>query len=147
MANEDKPKKLSKNGKPLGRPTYASQGRKKKADTQTTYKIDVPNGDTTVNEWMSLQDDPSASVRLLIRQHVKQNGMVDITCMPVDYSPVGRKAAALKEMVETENETKNESDFESKPERKIEGPVKVTKPSVTTDDDDDDMSSIFNARR
>lgn len=140
MANEnvdEKPKKMGKNGRPLGRPTYASQGKKKKADTQKTWKIDVPNGDVSVNDWLALQDDASVSVRLIIKEFIQRKGMIDAACQPVEYSPVGRKSVEKKEQAEG-----IESKAESKePEDTVVETTASTR--IVNNDDEDDMGSIF----
>ena len=150
MASEntnEKQRKLSKNGKPLGRPTYASQGRKKKSETQTRFPIDVPNGDVSVIEWFNIQDDPSVSIRLIIKDFIQRKGMIDAACVPVDYSPVGRKASVLKEQSEKTDVSETEEKTFGSNEVREEVKSEVRRPVITDDDDDDDMSSIFNARR
>jgi hypothetical protein len=150
MANEKAdgtPKRLGKNGKPLGRPTYASQGKKKKSETQTTWKIDVPNGDISTNEFLRIQDNPSLSVRTIIREYIERNGMVDATCQPVEYRPVGRNASAKREQAEAANSP--EPKFEAENEPIIQRETVRTPISQPTDEDDDDaiVANIFSKNK
>lgn len=49
----------------------------------TRYRLSVPVADEAVNEWLGFQDNMSASVRAVIREHIERNGLVDPTCRPV----------------------------------------------------------------
>lgn len=46
-------------------------------------RISIPGADVSVLEWWAAQDDPSLSVRLLIRQEMKLNGVTDRAMRPV----------------------------------------------------------------
>lgn len=146
-----KPKRVSKNGKPLGRPSYASQGKQKKADTMHTYKIDVPNGDVSVIQWMDMQDDPAISIRLLIKDYITRKGFHDVACLPVDYNPVGRKP---KETISAETqavrETSETTTTETKASKTEVAPKVESRPQTVVmndDEDDDDMSAFFGRNR
>lgn len=128
--------KTSKNGKPLGRPSYASQGKPKKSDTQRVYKIVVPNGDASVLEWMELQDDPSVSIRLLVKDYISRKGFQDIACMPAEYSPVGRKP---KDVGRTEYD-KEEDEQETEVRATLPQNEKKT---PARGEDEDDMAAVF----
>lgn len=150
-----KPKRMSKNGKPLGRPSYASQGKLKKADTQHTYKIDVPNGDASVIDWMEMQDDVSISIRLLVKDYITRKGYNDVACLPAEYNPVGRKP---KDQPIEPKEAKTESNkIDPQVSEPVSEPVvapsshrdvrQTVQPVDTDDDDDDDMSRFFGSNR
>jgi len=130
--------KVSKNGKPIGRPSYASQGKPKKTDTQRAYKVVVPNGDCSVIEWMDMQDDPSVSIRLLVKDYISRKGFQDIACTPAEYSPVGRKSLAAREAGKPEDER-----FLEETEAEPRTPSAAHEPK----EDDDAMSSFFGNKR
>lgn len=61
------------------------QGRTKSQPHR--YRVSVPGADKAVVEWMSLQDNASVSIRLLIRESIERIGYVDVMNRPVDQLP------------------------------------------------------------
>jgi hypothetical protein len=51
------------------------------------YRLTVPVADEAVNRWLEMQDNASASVRMVIREYIERNGYNDATCGPVDQQP------------------------------------------------------------
>jgi hypothetical protein len=147
-----KPKRVSKNGKPLGRPSYASQGKLKKADMMHTYKIDVPNGDVSVIQWMEMQDDIAISIRLLIKDYITRKGFNDVACLPAEYNPVGRKPKETPVVTEPVAQP-SQPVAAAKPEtfvKPVSAPKKVEPAPVVyadDDEDDDDMGRFFGNNR
>jgi hypothetical protein len=45
--------------------------------------VRVPSADTSFARWWATQDDPSASVRALVRAEIQANGFTDIVNRPV----------------------------------------------------------------
>jgi hypothetical protein len=67
-------------------------GRQGKAETPAKpqphrYRVSVPAADEAVVAWMELQDNPSLSVRMLIRESIERQGYVDIVNRPVSQLP------------------------------------------------------------
>lgn len=54
---------------------------------ESRRRIRVPAKDRTVNAWMDDQDDLSASLRLVVRDYIRRNGMGDVMCQPVVQEP------------------------------------------------------------
>lgn len=69
-----------------------------------TVRISVPVGDTTVLNWLGAQYSISASVRELIRNSVREHGVVDVTCLKVEQElPIkgpGRPRGSTKDNVQ-----------------------------------------------
>lgn len=51
------------------------------------YRVTVPAADKAVNEWMDMQDNPSVSVRMAIREYIERHGFDDPTCRVVEQQP------------------------------------------------------------
>jgi len=51
------------------------------------FTVRVPTVDTSVRAWWAAQDDPSASVRALIRDEVTKHGFTDTVNRPVTQLP------------------------------------------------------------
>jgi hypothetical protein len=51
------------------------------------FRVTVPVADEAVVAWMGLQDNPSLSVRLLIRESIERMGYVDVVNRPVAQLP------------------------------------------------------------
>lgn len=51
------------------------------------FRVSVPQADEAVLDWMALQDNPSLSVRMLIRESIERLGYVDIVNKPVTQLP------------------------------------------------------------
>ncbi len=57
-------------------------------------RVSLPRADQSVLAWWDAQDDPSLSVRLLIRNEIERNGYIDVACTPVTQQPRrGRRPA------------------------------------------------------
>lgn len=66
------------------------------------FRVSVPAADEAVVAWMGLQDNPSLSVRMLIRESIERNGFVDVVNRPVAQLPKrGRPAGADGDLVLT----------------------------------------------
>ncbi|MGX9899096.1 hypothetical protein ACW0JT_02970 [Arthrobacter sp. SA17] len=51
------------------------------------FRLSVPAADEAVLEWMNLQDNPSLSIRMLIRESIERLGYVDVINRPVSQLP------------------------------------------------------------
>ena len=51
------------------------------------FRVSVPAADEAVVAWMELQDNPSLSVRMLIRESIERHGYVDVVNRPVSQLP------------------------------------------------------------
>jgi hypothetical protein len=66
----------------------AKAGAAKAAKQQPQrFRVSVPVADEAVFAWMDLQDNPSLSVRMLIRENIERNGYVDVINKPVAQLP------------------------------------------------------------
>ena len=43
------------------------------------YRISIPDSDIAVWKWCDMQDSVSFSIRTIIKEYIKENGMVDAT--------------------------------------------------------------------
>lgn len=50
-------------------------------------RLSVPAADESTIRWLAQQDNISASVRYLVREHIKREGYTDPTCTPVTRQP------------------------------------------------------------
>jgi hypothetical protein len=67
------------------------------------FRVSVPAADEAVLVWMNLQDNPSMSVRMLIRQSIERLGYVDVINRPVAQLPMrGRPVGPEEESTERE---------------------------------------------
>lgn len=65
------------------------------------YRFSVPAADEAVSAWMETQDDPSHSLRALIRENIERHGYTDIVNRPVAQLPKrGRPVAGDADFVE-----------------------------------------------
>lgn len=80
-------------------PVKAKAGAAKAAKQQPQrFRVSVPAADEAVLAWMDLQDNPSLSVRMLIRENIERNGYVDVINRPVAQLPKrGRPAGSEEE--------------------------------------------------
>ena len=65
------------------------------------FRLSVPVADEAVLEWMNLQDNPSLSIRMLIRESIERLGYVDVINRPVSQlpareRPVGPEEASIR---------------------------------------------------
>lgn len=61
------------------------------------FRVSVPAADEAVVAWMELQDNPSLSVRMLIRESIERLGYIDVVNRPVAQLPGGVRAAGAPE--------------------------------------------------
>ena len=67
------------------------------------FRVSVPAADEAVLVWMNLQDNPSLSVRMLIRESIERLGYVDVFNRPVaQLFTRGRPVGPEEESTETE---------------------------------------------
>lgn len=67
------------------------------------FRFNVPTVDDSVAEWMALQHDHSASLRLLVRESIQRDGYVDVVNRPVAQLPRrGRPSTAEDELEQGE---------------------------------------------
>lgn len=50
-------------------------------------RLTIPAADQSSQAWIDLQDDPSASMRMLIRESIQRDGYVDVVNRPVEQQP------------------------------------------------------------
>lgn len=55
--------------------------------TPQRFRVSVPAADEAVLAWMALQDNPSLSMRMLIRENIERNGYIDVVNRPVVQLP------------------------------------------------------------
>lgn len=56
------------------------------------FRLTVPAGDVTVLEWIEKQYNVSQSIRQLIREFVREHGLIDATCIAVEQEPPRQRA-------------------------------------------------------
>lgn len=87
--------------------TKAKTGRATRAPAKPAphrYRFSVPAADEAVSAWMETQDDPSHSLRALIRENIERHGYTDIVNRPVAQLPKrGRPVAGDADFVEEED--------------------------------------------
>jgi hypothetical protein len=67
------------------------------------FRVSVPAADEAVLKWMNLQDNPSLSLRMLIRESIERLGYVDVINRPVDKLPTrGRQVGPDEESTGSE---------------------------------------------
>lgn len=65
-----------------------------RSDPPHRLRITVPASDTSVLRWLELQENPSISLRMLVRASIERDGYTDVLTRPVDQLPRrGRQAA------------------------------------------------------
>jgi hypothetical protein len=65
------------------------------------FRMSVPAADEAVLVWMNLQDNPSLSIRMLIRESIERLGYVDVVNRPVAKLPTrGRPVGPEEESTE-----------------------------------------------
>ena len=108
-------------------------GRQSKADTPAKpqphrFRVSVPAADEAVVAWMELQDNPSLSVRMLIRESIERQGYVDIVNRPVSQLPRRSRSAEASE----EARAVEEAVFEARPHVSIAAPAPQSWAEVST---------------
>lgn len=62
------------------------------------FRMNVPQADESVLAWMKVQDNPSLSLRMLVRENIERHGYIDVMNRPVDQLPKrGRPATSEEE--------------------------------------------------
>ncbi|WP_309107646.1 hypothetical protein [Arthrobacter sp.] len=61
------------------------------------FRLSVPAADEAVLEWMNLQDNPSLSIRMLIRESIERLGYVDVVNRPVSQLPTRERPVGPEE--------------------------------------------------
>jgi hypothetical protein len=61
------------------------------------FRLSVPAADEAVLEWMNLQDNPSLSIRMLIRESIERLGYVDVVNRPVSQLPTRERPVGQEE--------------------------------------------------
>lgn len=56
-------------------------------DTSERKRISIPRADDSALAWWATQNDPSLSVRLLIRNEIERSGYTDVAFRPVAQLP------------------------------------------------------------
>lgn len=56
----------------------------KKTVSSQRFRLSVPDADESVLAWIGAQLNLSASVRMLIRDDIQQNGFTDVSCRTVE---------------------------------------------------------------
>lgn len=78
-------------------------------------RVSIPHVDTSTQQWWDCQDDPSTSIRLLIREEIERNGYVDKMNHPVQQQPrrgrpPGRATNTVEEFDERDAADDNDND-------------------------------------
>lgn len=55
-------------------------------DSFKRYRFSVPKADVSVDNWIKAQSNLSYSLRELIKSHIREHGITDATCIPVECS-------------------------------------------------------------
>jgi len=61
------------------------------------FRLSVPAADEAVLAWMDLQDNPSLSIRMLIRESIERLGYVDVINRPVSQLPTRERLVGPEE--------------------------------------------------
>jgi hypothetical protein len=61
------------------------------------FRLSVPAADEAVLEWMNLPDNPSLSIRMLIRESIERLGYVDVINRPVSQLPTRERPVGPEE--------------------------------------------------
>jgi hypothetical protein len=61
------------------------------------FRLSVPAADEAVLVWMNLQDNPSLSIRMLIRESIERLGYVDVFNRPVSQLPTRERPVGPEE--------------------------------------------------
>lgn len=68
------------------------------------FRVSVPAADKAVLAWMDLQDNPSLSVRMLIRESIERLGYIDVVNRPVAQLSGGRRPDIMEAPARVEAE-------------------------------------------
>lgn len=95
------------------------------------FRVSVPAADEAVLVWMNLQDNPSLSVRMLIRESIERLGYVDVFNRPVAQLPTrGRPVGPEGESTKTERNAEKAAAPVAAP---VELAQQVATPAASTD--------------
>ncbi|MDP9903229.1 hypothetical protein [Arthrobacter bambusae] len=72
---------------PGARAEKTPQPKARSATAAHRYTLRVPVVDTSIEAWWAAQDDPSASVRALVREEIMKHGFTDTVNRPVTQMP------------------------------------------------------------
>lgn len=78
-------------------------------------RVSIPATDVSTLEWFAAQEDPSVSVRLVIRDWITRHGAGDVLSEPVSQQP--RRGRPPGSTSETEDGTENGSEEYTEPVR------------------------------
>ncbi|MFB0839975.1 hypothetical protein ACETK3_18465 [Arthrobacter sp. E44] len=99
--------------------------------------MSVPAADEAVLAWMELQENPSLSVRMLIRESIERQGYIDIVNRPVSRLPKrGHPAGSPEEARAVEEDVPEAqaqipiSDSAPRPGAVVPAPVHQSQPAV-----------------
>lgn len=96
----------------------------------TRYRLSVPNADTSTLEWLKAQLNISASIRVLIREDIQQNGFTDVTCRTVEQGPKrGRPSNAELERRQVVNDNMDKDSGSQKVSDKVDSKKEVVSDS------------------
>lgn len=92
---------------------------------QVRYRLTVPEDDRCVHEWMRNQDDPSQSLRMLIKSDLIKNGPTDVMSRDVIPRKGTRAYASFERSESMEREAGHTADtYESVPSAAVNGAAK-----------------------
>ena len=116
----------------------------RKAAQTSRYRFTVPDSDTDVVNWIAAQENLSTSLRVLIKQSVQRDGLVDIFCKPV-ANPGITAGRPPKQVVTPQAEV--QQGLEGEEVRKEKVAVKKPVQAATSEVDEDgfaDPDAFFN---
>lgn len=88
------------------------------------FRLTIPAADVSVLQWMKAQQNVSYSIRQLIRDAIRRNGYVDVTCSEVEQLP--KRGRPIKE---------DEEEIETSKKSPQTQPVQTPKTPTKTDED------------
>ena len=96
---------------------------RKKLDNMRRMRLNIPEQDSSVIEWLDQQLDASASIRTVIRDYIQRNGYTDPTCGRVEQIRRGRPAISEDEPLSKETVLKwlSEQNADAAPSKETEG--------------------------
>lgn len=102
------------------------------SDKYTRPRLRIPRSDDVVIEWMEIQDNPSQSIRLLIKSYVAQNGYTDAVDQLIDKMSQTTKVSRPKKtrveksrQIQSKARTPVETPVETVTEKPVETPVEI----------------------
>lgn len=100
-------------------------------------RLTVPAVDESVLAWLDLQDDASASMRMLVRESIARDGYIDVINKPIDQLPRrGRppqgEAEEQSSSPQSEPQVADEKPAET-PVHRAAGPARIAEPQADDD--------------